>query len=81
MIETPEQRELGFLFLSVDALNRPGEGKRISRIYVDGDPIVLRAEVVARDACRTSVMGKNASAEDDELGQVVVERAQSIVHP
>ena len=78
-IEVPQKFELALLLLAVNLRSRRSEGQRILGVNPQPDTRVLGPEVVR--AVRGFQVVSEGVAEDDELGQVFVERAQPVVNP
>ena len=78
----PVQQGKGRLLLfAVHALGRCGVGQGIGGVDVQPHPVVLRSEVVGAVCFLASAAIGQRGAHDHELGQVLIQRAQAVVHP
>ena len=80
-VQPPEQLELALLLLVVDVGPGRGEGERVLRVDGQLDAVVVGAEVVGPVSSASAAAVGDGRAQDDELRQVVVERAQAVVDP
>ncbi len=79
--EPAQELELALLLLAEDLRPGRGEGERVLGIDGKLDAVVLGAEVAGAVAAHAAAAVGDRRAQDDELGQVVVERAEPVVDP
>ena len=80
-IELAKQLELGLLLFAIDRAFRLSIGQRVLRIERQRHAVVLRAEIVGPVPFHAAAAIGQRRAQHDELRQVVVQRAQTVVHP
>src|SRR5262249_49695692 len=78
-IEPADQLELGLLRLPVLAGRQLRQ--RPVRIDVHGDAVVLSTEIAGLMSANAAAEIARWPTEDDETGQVAVERAEAVMHP
>ena len=80
-LSRPSEVELAGLLLAEDVGAGGGEGQRVLGIDGELHAGVLGAEVAGAVAAHAAAAIGDRRAQDDEAGQVVVERAQAVVDP
>src|SRR5262245_10639490 len=80
-VELTEELELGLLLFAEDGALGLCVGERVFGVEREGDAVVLRTEVVGPVPFHAAAAIGQRSAEDDELRQVVVQRAEAVVDP
>jgi len=80
-VQPGQQLKFAALLLAKDILPRSGERQRIFGVDAQLHAAVLGAEIVGAVGADTAAAIGDGSAQDDEAGQIVVQRSQAIVNP
>jgi hypothetical protein len=80
-VQAAQQLELIALLFPINIGSRRGEGKRVFGVDRELDAIVLGAEVTGAMAAQAAAAIGDRRTQNDEPGQVVIERAKPVMDP